>query len=577
MVPGRARHAHEHLQEIFCILHAFRPVDTGGMRGNGVTQLTYDLRTFRGDLFGGITATVVVFPAALAFGMASGLGAAAGIYGSIAVGFFAAVFGGTRTQISGPTGPMAVATAVIVASHASTLSEALAIVVLGGLLQALLGLTRIGRFVAYTPRMVISGFMSGIGIIIIVIQLAPLLGAPAVGGPIESMNRLPSALSNVNFSAVTIGVLSLVIAALWPRRLSTYLPGPVVALIIGTLLGVLWLHDAPVLGPVPVGMPAFALELPSAGFLLRALEPALILALLGSVDSLLTSLIADTVTGTRHEPNRELVGQGIGNMMAGMFGGMPGAGNTLGTLTNIHAGGTTRVSGATYAVLMLALVFGLGDYIEPIPRAVLAGVLIKIGLDIIDWQMLARIHRMRLEHALVMLVTLGITVFVDLVTAVALGLIAAGLTHARQLENLELDSVVSVPLLDRNFFGLADGVGDPYAARTGLIALKGIFTVASSHRLVGAFSIDIQKHDVVIFDFSDTSHVDDSAAVVVAQLMNAAVKADTELIVVGLSGEVLETLRTFNILRHVPAGRSVKTMDEAREIARALLRIGADD
>ena len=519
---------------------------------------------------------MVVFPAALAFGMASGLGASAGIYGSIAVGFFAAVFGGTRTQISGPTGPMAVVTAVIVASHASTLSEALTIVVLGGGLQALLGLTRIGRFVAYTPHVVISGFMSGIGIIIILIQLPPMLGAPASGGPMESVGALAPALDNVNLSAVAIGVLSLATAALWPRRFSTYLPGPVAALVFGTLLGVMWLHDAPVLGPVPIGVPAFALELPTSGFLLQALEPALILALLGSVDSLLTSLIADTVTGTRHEPNRELVGQGIGNMAAGMFGGMPGAGNTLGTLTNIRAGGTTRVSGATYAILMLVLVLGLGDYVEPIPRAVLAGVLIKIGLDIVDWQMLARVHRMRPEHALVMLATLGITVFVDLVTAVAVGLIVAGLTHARQLEDLELDSVVSVPLLDRNFFDLADDAGDPYAARTGLIALKGTFTVASSHRLVGAYSVDVQKHEVVIFDFSDTSHVDDSAAMVVAQLMTAARKADTELIVTGLSGPVLETFRALDLLRNVPAGRNVETLEEARGIARALLNVGAD-
>ena len=539
--------------------------------------MTYDLRTLRGDLFGAITATVVVFPAALAFGMASGLGASAGIYGSIAVGFFAALFGCTRTQISGPTGPMAVITAVIVASHASTLSEALTIVVLGGLLQAGLGLTRIGRYVAYTPHVVISGFMSGIGIIIILIQLLSLLGAPAAGGPMESVVRLPFALANVNLSAVAIGVLSLAIAMLWPHRFSTYLPGPVAALVLGTLLGVVWLHDAPVLGPVPIGVPVFALELPTAGFLLHALEPALILALLGSVDSLLTSLIADTLTGTRHKPNRELVGQGIGNVVAGLIGGMPGAGNTLGTLTNIRAGGTTRVSGAIYAILMLVLVLGLGDYVEPIPRAVLAGVLIKIGLDIVDWRMLARVHRMRPEHTLVMLATLGITVFVDLVTAVAVGLIVAGLTHARQLENLELDSVVSVPLLDRNFFDLAGDAGDPFAARTGLIAMKGTFTVASSHRLVGAYSVDVQKHEVVIFDFSDTSHVDDSAAMVVAQLMTAARKAGTELIVMGLSGPVLEIFRALDLLRDVPAGRSVETLDEAREVARALLNVGMND
>jgi len=535
--------------------------------------LTYNFSTLRGDLLGGITATVVVFPAALAFGVASGLGAAAGIYGSIAVGFFAAVFGGTRTQISGATGPMAVATAVIVTSHATTLPEALTVVVLGGLLQALLGLTKIGRFVAYTPRMVISGFMSGIGLIIILIQLLPFLGAPDAGGTIESIKALPAAIGNANISAVGIASVTLAIALLWPRQWSKYLPGPFAALVVGTLLGILWLRDAPVVGPVPVGLPGFALELPTAAFLVQALEPALILALLGSVDSLLTSLIADTVTGTRHEPNRELVGQGIGNMVAGMFGGMPGAGNTLGTLTNINAGGTTRLSGATYAILMLVLVSGLGGYVEPIPRAALAGVLIKIGLDIVDWHILAHVHRMRLQHAVIMMMTLGITVFVDLVTAVTVGLIVAAMSHARQLESLELDSVISVPMLDQKFFGLTDNTVDPYAARTGLIELRGMFTVASSHRLVGAFSADVQKHDVLIFDFSETVYVDDSATIVIARLMDVALESDTELIVVGISGSVLEAFRAFNLLGVVPEGRRVETLDDAREIARGLLDV----
>ena len=537
--------------------------------------MAYDFRALRGDLLGGITATVVVFPAALAFGVASGLGAAAGIYGSIAVGFFAAVFGGTRTQISGATGPMAVVTAVIVTTHATTLPEALTVVALGGLLQALLGLTRIGRFVAYTPQVVISGFMSGVGLIIILIQLLPFLGAPEAGGSKDSINALPSVLaSGVNFSAVAIASVSLAIAVLWRPRWSKYVPGPFAALVVGTLMGVLWLHDAPVVGPVPVGLPGFALELPTTAFLLRALEPALILALLGSVDSLLTSLIADTVTGTRHDPNRELVGQGIGNMVAGMVGGMPGAGNTLGTLTNIRAGGATRLSGATYAILMLVLVAGLGSHVEPIPRAALAGVLIKIGLDIVDWRLLVRIHRMRPEHAVAMIATLGITVFVDLVTAVTVGLIVAAMSHARRLETLELDSVTSVPLLDETFFGITDDAADPYAARTGLFALKGVFTVASSHRLVGAFSSDLQKHEVAIFDFSETGDLDDSAAIVVGKLMDVAVESGTEVIVMGLGGTVEATLRAFNLLRSVPEERCVENLDEARKVARALVNVG---
>ena len=359
-------------------------------------SLNYDLRTFRGDLFGGVTSAVVALPVSLAFGVASGLGAAAGLYGVIAVGFFAAVCGGTRFQISGPTAPMTVAMAVIVTTHASTLPEAFTVVVLAGLMQVALGLLRMGRFVVYTPYVVISGFMSGIGIIVMLIQALPFLGAPsALGGPLGAMRALPEAIANANLSALGVATATLAAGILWPRRLSRLLPGPLVALIVGTLVGVLWLTDVPIIGEIPRGLPAFQLELPSAAFLARAFQPALILALLGSVDSLLTSLVADSLTGTQHDSNRELMGQGIGNMISGMFGGLPGAGATMGTVVNIRAGGLTRMSGALRAVFVLAVLLGLGRHLEPIPHAVLAGILIKVGWDIIDWPLLLRIHRIR--------------------------------------------------------------------------------------------------------------------------------------------------------------------------------------
>ena len=536
--------------------------------------MNYDTQTLRGDVFGGITSMVVALPVALAFGVASGLGAAAGLYGAIAVGFFASIFGGTRSQISGPTGPMAVAMAVIVTSRAANLTEALTIVVLAGLLQVLLGLSKVGRFVAYTPHVVVSGFMSGIGIIIILIQSMPFLGAPtALGGPMAAVRALPEAVGNVDFGAFAIAAVTLAAAVLWPRRLSRFLPALLVALIAGTLLGVLWLRDAPVIGPIPTDLPSLQFTLPSAGFLVRALEPALILALLGSIDSLLTSLVADSLTGTRHNPNRELVGQGIGNMVSGLFGGVPGAGATMGTVTNIRAGGQTQVSGALRALLLLALLLGLGRYVEPIPHAALAGILMKVGWDIIDWRLLTRVHRIRREHLLVMAVTLGLTVFVDLVTAVAIGLIAAGMANARQLERLELDSVVSVPLMDQTFFSEHEDAAemDPYSARVGLVALRGSFTVASSNKLVAVIGGDIKDHEVVIFDFSDATYLDDSAAMLIAQLLEVAEKEHTESIVIGLEGPVADTLYGLDILRNVPEKQIVGSLDEARPVARGLL------
>ncbi len=536
-------------------------------------SMSYDLQTLKGDVFGGVTSMVVAIPVALAFGVASGMGAAAGLYGAIAVGFFAAVFGGTRSQISGPTAPMAVAMAVVITSYASTLTEALTVVVLAGLMQILLGLSKIGRYVAYTPYVVVSGFMSGIGVIVILIHILPFLGAPTgTGGPAGVFNALPDAISNINFSALTIAIVTLVVGLIWPQRFTKFLPGPLVALIVGTTIGILWLQDAPIIGPVPTGLPSLQFEMPSLSFFVVAVQPAVILALLGSVDSLLTSLVADSLTGTRHNPNRELIGQGIGNTIAGLFGALPGAGATMGTVINIRAGGTTPLSGALRALLLLALVLGLGQYVEPIPLAALAGVLMKVGLDIVDWRLLRLIHKLQRQHLMVMLVTLGLTVFVDLVTAVAIGLIAAGMAHARQLERLELDSVVSTPILDHEFLADDEDLSvDQFSARVGLVALKGSFTVASSRNLIAGIGEDIKDHEIVIFDFSDSIYLDDSAAMVVLQLIDIAVESKTQVIVTGLSGGTAKTLRTLDVLHKVPQEQIVDSLDEARYTAKLLL------
>ena len=279
------------------------------------------------------------------------------------------------------------------------------------------------------------------------------------------------------------------------------------------------------------------------------------------------------MTGTRHKPDKELVGQGIGNIASGLFGGMPGAGATIGTVTNIRAGGSTPVSGVIRAVFLLALLLGGGKYLEPIPHAVLAGILMKIGWDIVDWRLLLRIHRLRRDHLVIMLMTLLLTVAVDLVTAVAIGLIVAGMNHARQLKGLELDSVVSVPVLDRVFFeGEKDmEISDPLQARVGMVALRGTLTVASSRNLVSVIGADIREHEVVVFDFSGAQYLDDSAAMVIEQLLDVARESSTRVIVMGLSGSVRQMIDALEVLRNLPANRVVNRLDEARRIARELL------
>ncbi len=541
-------------------------------------NLQYDLTTLRGDILGGITAAVVSLPVALAFGLAAGLDPAAGIYGAIAVGFFAAVFGGTRSLISGPTGSMTVAMAVIVASHADNIAEAFTIVIMAGLIQILLGLLQIGRYVTYTPYSVISGFMSGVGVIIILVQTLPFLGAEvAAGGPIGTLRNFTDVIEHFEGSALGIAAATLGVAMLWPRKFDQYLPSTLVALGIGSLMGVLWLTDAPVIGAIPTALPTFQLPEISPGVVVRSIEPALVIALVGSVDTLLTALVGDSMTRTRHNPSRELLAQGIGNVFTGFIRGLPGSGATPSTVANIRAGGWTFVSGVVSVAILLILVMVLGDYVASIPNAVLAGILVKVAIDTIDWRFVTRMHRVQREHLVVMLLTLGLTVFLDLVAAVAVGMIAAAVTSARQFERLEMDSVISVPLLDQSFFGSAEGSEegdediDEFSARVGLVALKGSFTVASSSKLIDTIGGDIRDHEVVILDFSDTVYVDDSAALVVEQLIETAILQDTHCIVMGLSGLPANNLRALDVLKRVPRDQIVETWDEARETAATLL------
>ncbi len=553
------------------------------------SQTSEKLQVLRGDVFGGLTAAVVALPLSLAFGVASGLGAVAGLYGAIVVGLLGALLGGSKTQISGPTAPLSVAMAVVFVDYANQdLGKALAIVALAGLIQVLMGALRLGSYMAYTPYAVVSGFTSAVGLIIILVQFLPLLGSEvALGGALKSLRSWPEAVSNVDPSALALGVVTLAVCIFWPERFRKFMPPSVAALLIGTLLAVLWLSDVPTLAEVPAGLPDIKLpELP-LGDIGAALPPAVTIALLGSINSLLTARVADSLTLQSHEPNRELMGVGFANVLVALVGGVPGAGATSCTVANVRAGGRSRVSGVLCATILLALVLGLGRFADAIPHAVLAGILIKIGFDIIDWRYITRIRLVPRENVVVLALTLGLSVISDLVVAVAVGLIAAAMTSARQLERLELDMVVSTPLLDMTFLAEDDDddddddsgdafdfdfeMEDPFAARTGLLSLRGSFTVASSTKLFSTIRSDIAEHEVVILDFSQTVFIDDSAALVLGQLVDAAIVSDTECIVMGLSGMAGTSVEALDVLRRVPEDHFVEDLDGARVVARRIL------
>ena len=345
----------------------------------------FQLSNLRGNLFGGLTAAVIALPLGLAFGVASGLGAAAGIYGAIILGFFAALFGGTPTQISGPTGPMTVVMAAAVATLGGDLGMVAAVVAIAGLLQIAFGFARIGRFVRFIPYPVISGFMSGIGVIIILLQLNPFLGLPSDASVLNVVVSLPAHLPQTNISAMLLASAALAVVFLTPARIAKLVPSPLIALVVLTPLSV-WLQ-LPVerIGAIPAELPEIILPTLTVEHYTTILSLAFTLAVLGTIDTLLTSIVADSITRTKHQPDRELIGQGIGNALCGVVGAVPGAGATMRTVINVKSGGTNRLSGMIHAVTLLLIVLFFAPLAAQIPLAVLAGILIKVGGDILAY------------------------------------------------------------------------------------------------------------------------------------------------------------------------------------------------
>ena len=542
--------------------------------------MNYDSATLRADLQAGLVSAIVVLPLGLAFGVMSGLGPLAGLWGAVAVGLLAAVLGGTRVQISAATAPVAIAVSFVLVRYADSPAEAFTIIFIAGVLQVLLGLLRLGNLVQYTPYSVTSGFLSGVGVMVVLLQVLPFFGAePVLGNPIDSIRHWGDAASNMDFHAFGVAVVTFLICATWPKRWRRYVPAVAGALVCGVIVGAVFFDGAPRIADV-VDAPAFwDMQMPGGGFW-GAVGAAVTIALIGTLNSLQNASASDAITGHQHDPNREVIGAGLGNAVAAMFGGLPGAASPDATQANFRAGARTRVAGAVSAVAALVLIIVLGSLLDNIPYGVLAGILLWLGLRLIDWRLLTHLYRVQPEHMVVMLLTLGLTVFVDLLVAIAAGIVAAALAASHRFERLELDSVLSVPMLDAVFFADSERVDitqfDAFSARVGMVKMRGSFTVASSNRLRVAIGKDIVEHEVVILDFSETSYVDDSAALVVEQLIDSATEHGTECIVIGLDNLPSGSLQSLDVLRRVPGDHFVGTFDEARSIAARLLEINME-
>ncbi|MGA0451843.1 MAG: SulP family inorganic anion transporter [Pseudohongiellaceae bacterium] len=509
-------------------------------------MIDFKTKDLKGDLFGGLTAGVVALPLALAFGEASGAGPIAGLYGAIFVGFFASLFGGTGSQVTGPTGPMVVVFAGVYAALDGNPSLVFTTVVLAGAIQIAFGVFKLGQYIRLVPYPVISGFMSGIGCIIIALQTSRLLGhEPESSGTIPALVEIPSAVADPNFAALILGVLTLLIAFKWPARLAKIVPPPLAALIIGTLAS-LFLSGAPILGDIPTGLPSFIMPSLNQDTILIVFEAALILALLGSIDSLLTSLVADNMTRTRHNSNRELIGQGIGNVVAGLFGGIASAGATMRTVINIRTGGTTKISGMLHSLFLLAIVIVLAPLAANIPHTVLAGILIKTGWDIIDRAYIVKAHRGPRWDLALMLLVLTLTVFVDLITAVVAGVVLASLAFVKQIADEQLKS-----LRDITNEGLSINFSEEEAElMTHAHKRINVFDFGGPLSFGAAADVGHQIREkskgpsqVMIFDFSQVPFIDVSAARAMETIANDG-KVSNKLVYISGMTDQIRTMLT---------------------------------
>ena len=528
---------------------------------------TIHFQNLRGDLFGGVTAAIIALPMALAFGVASGAGAEAGLYGAILVGLFAALFGGTPTLISEPTGPMTVVITAVIASLIAAdpengLAMAFTVVILAGLFQILFGFLKLGKYITLMPYTVVSGFMTGIGFILIILQMAPFLGhATPPGGVTGTLESIPEFISNIQLQEAALAALTLAILFFTPSRLKRYLPPQLVALVVGTIISltIFAAMDIRRIGEIPTGLPELQIPMFTAEQWKIMLLDAIVLGMLGCIDALLSAVISDSLTKQQHNSNKELIGQGLGNVASGLFGGLPGSGATMGTVVNIQTGARTALSGITRALILLVVVVWAAGLTASIPLAVLAGIAMKVGMDIIDWKFLKRAHKISLKGTAIMYGVIILTVFVDLITAVGIGLFIANIMTVRRLSDLQSNDIQTItsPKDAEGVFNQEEmTLFEKAQGHIILFRLNGpmIFGTAKA---ISRKNIEIESGDAVIIDLSDVSHMGVSSSLAIEETVVDNINANRRVYIVGAHGQALKRLSALGVLERLPESHVV--------------------
>ncbi|MDN3609068.1 SulP family inorganic anion transporter [Vibrio ostreicida] len=537
----------------------------------------FEEMSLKGDVFGGVTTAIISLPLALAFGVASGAGAEAGLWGAIMVGFFASLFGGSNSLISEPTGPMTVIMTAVLTSMVAKYPDAgmamtFTVVMMAGAFQILLGTLKLGKYVTLMPYSVISGFMSGIGVILIILQFAPMLGQPApAGGVIGTLSHFPDILENMKLSELFLGGLTLALLFFFPTKYRRYVPAQLVALIAVTLLSVLIFdtNDIRRIGEIPAGLPSLVVPQFNADMLTTMVIDALVLGTLGCIDTLLTAVIGDSLTRKEHDSDKELRGQGLANMIAGLFGALPGAGATMGTVTNIQVGARSPLSGVIRALILALVVMVASGLTEPIPMAVLAGIAIYVGFNILDWSFIQRAHKVSFPGMAIMYGVMLLTVFVDLIVAVGLGVFISNIIIIERLSREQARQVKAISDADENDVPLTDSerqLLDKAEGKVLFFYLSGpmIFSVSKA---ISRQHRSISDYEVMILDLTDVPMIDVTVGLALENAIKDALEACCQVYLLCPNQTTRQQLEKFHVIDLVPDDNTYRFRYEALRAA----------
>lgn len=507
---------------------------------SGTTRLNLPApKSLKGDLMGGLTAAIVALPLALAFAVASGVDPKAGIYAAIVAGIIASIFGGSPVQITGPTGAMAVILVGLVSQYG--IEKIWIAGILAGLMQIALGLLKMGKLITYFPYPVIIGFTNGIAVIIFTGQLGSFLGVKVDAGHgfLPMMQGLWGMIPQVNLAAVGIGALVIATMILWPRINAT-IPGSLVGLIVATLVASVLGLDVPRIGTIPQSLPLPQMPEFDLAILKDLIKPAIALAALGSIESLLSAVVADGMTGQKHRPNQELIGQGLANVAVPFFGGIPVTGAIARTAVNIRSGGRTRLSGVIHGVALAIIVLAFAPLAAQIPLAALAGILMVTSFRMLEWHQVKLMSNSTKSDLFVLLLTWGVTIFFDLILAVEVGLIAAAALFLRRMSDLHLIKMPSEKILPP---------GDP----TQIPPDMAVYQIAGPLFFGAATEFadtlkEQRKIRVLLLRMRAVPNIDATAAVSLEEIVDTLNARGIRVILSGLDPQVSSVLERMGIL-----------------------------